>query len=323
MPITDIGSYVPTGQEFEAHWADVDADRIANALTALLMPDGYGLGGLTANISALQAAITGVEDLDNALAGALVARDTLRAVLRDRIIEFRQAVEYRLMSSGYVRALTETPHEQASEQKMLRALDDVSSIWARINADATVPNFTPPLLLRAGYALATFVTDLAALRAAYKAVTVAENDLRIDRVRREQRLDPLRSRMVSYRQAIEVEYGAEHAFFISLPDVYGAPGSTPDPVTASGGWDAIALDAEINFTESTNPNLASYKIYMSRSATFDASTATLIATLLPGANSHRTTVGLENSGDTATYRVVVVLSTGNESSSNTVLITRP
>lgn len=38
---------VPAGQEFEAHWADVGADRIAVALTAQLLPDVYGASDST------------------------------------------------------------------------------------------------------------------------------------------------------------------------------------------------------------------------------------------------------------------------------------
>lgn len=323
MPITDIGSYVTTGQEFEAHWTDVDADRIANALAALLLPDGYDLADLTAEIAALQASIIGVENLDNGLAVALANRDTLRESMRDRIIEFRQAVEYRLKGSGYVRALPDTPAPQSSEQKILRASDDVASVWTRINADATVPNFTPPLLLRAAYPLATFVTDLAALRAAYKAVTVAENDLRIDRVHRDQLLTPLRDRMVSYRQAIEVEYGAEHAFFISLPAVYGAPGSTPDPVTLSGNWVSPPGSAVLSWAESTGPNLDHYLVRFSPGATYDSGNASIIANLPPGSTTHETLDGLANPGDTASFKVFVVLTTANEAGSNTVTITRP
>ena len=49
---------------------------------------------------------------------------------------------------------------------ILEPLDDLASLWAKINA-ATIPGFTGPLLLPDGYALATFLTDLAALKAAY------------------------------------------------------------------------------------------------------------------------------------------------------------
>ncbi|MDA1017622.1 MAG: hypothetical protein O3A00_24580 [Planctomycetota bacterium] len=323
MPITDMGSYVTTGQEFDSHWIEVNADRVANTLPVFVLPDAYARTNLTADVAAVEAAITSQESADNALSIAANGRDSMRVALRQRMIDFRKLADYRLKGSVYSTALQQTPQAEASEQKMLRALDDMADLWTRINADSSTPNFTPPLVFADGFALAAFQTAVAALRTRYRAVVDAENDARIGRKQRDALLQPLRDRFVAYRQGIEVEYGEQHAFTQSLPDVYPQAGSTPDPVTADGHWDPLALDAEINFTESTNPNLASYKIYMSRSATFDASTATLIATLLAPASQHRTTAGLENSGDTASYRVVVVLSTGNESSSNTVTITRP
>jgi len=45
--------------------------------------------------------------------------------------------------------------------------------------------------------------------------------------------------------------------------------------------------------------------------------------VLPGTLEFRTTEGLSFSGDTASFRVYVVLNTSNESGSNTVVINRP
>ncbi len=44
MRITDLWSYVTTGQEFESHWTDVDADRVANTLPEGLDADQCGYG---------------------------------------------------------------------------------------------------------------------------------------------------------------------------------------------------------------------------------------------------------------------------------------
>lgn len=51
MPITDLGSYVTTGQEFDSHWTDVDADRVANSLPELVLPDGYARAALAADVA--------------------------------------------------------------------------------------------------------------------------------------------------------------------------------------------------------------------------------------------------------------------------------
>ncbi len=323
MPITDLGSHVTTGEEIQSHWTAVNADRVAGGGTALLLADGYSLASLTTDVATVATAITGQESLDNAITLATAARDTRKGSLRDRLIEFREAVQYRLKGSGYALSLPDTPHVDASEQKILKALDDMANLWLRLNADATVPNFTPPLLLRGGAALAPFQTELATLRTNYKGLTDAENDARIGRNQRDLFLPPLRNRFVLYREAITVEYGPNHPFTTSLPDVSPQPGSTPDPVTLTGQWNAATLQAVFTMTASTNPNLGSYQAKVSPGTTYDAATATVIGNFPPGTTSFSTAEGLTDSGDVASFKVFVILTTGNEAGSNTVTITRP
>ena len=323
MAITDIGSYVITGNEFEAHWTNVDADRVANSLAIFALPDGFALADLTTTVAELVAAITSQESLDNALSIATSGRDAQKLALRNRVIEFRKIVDYRLKGSVYGTSLPDTPLPGASEQKFLRALDDMADLWTRIDADSTTPNFTPPLVFADAFALAAFETDVATLRTQYKAVVDAENDARIGRKQRDALLEPLRDRFVSYRQGIEIEYGEQHAFTQSLPDVYPQPGSTPDAVTASGQWDEMTMQAMLSWTPSTNPNLVEYEVRMTPAATYDSNNTSVIRNLTPGFEQLETMEGLANPGDVASYKVYVMLTTGNEAGSNTVTITRP
>jgi hypothetical protein len=206
---------------------------------------------------------------------------------------------------------------------MLRALDDMADLWTRINADTTTPNFTPPLVFADGYAVAQLQTDLAALRTQFKAVVDAENDARMSRRQRDALLDPLRGRFVSYREGIEVEYGEQHAFTTSLPDVSPSPGSTPDAVQAAVAWDGVTTEAVVTWTGSTNPNLQHYEVRVSPGATYDSGTASVAGQVLAGTEEFRTTQELASPGDTATFKVFVVLTTGNQAGSNAVTITRP
>ena len=323
MPITDLGSHVTVGEEFKSHWTDVNADRVAGGGTALLLIDGYSLGTLTTGVAVVATAITGQEDLDNAFALATTNRDNRKGTLRDRLIEFRDTVQYRCPGSGYVRALPDTPALNASEQKIIRALDDMASVWVRINADATVPNFTPPLLLRGNFTVAAFQAELALLRVDYNAVTTAENDARIGRGKRDVLLAPLRDRFVQYRQAIGVEYGPLHPFTTTLPDLTPPPGSTPAPVPLSGGWNPATAQADFSWPASTEPTIVEFELQVCIGPTFDAATATVVANLPPGTLSVSTTFGLAASGDQISAKLYVVLSTGNRAGSNTITITRP
>jgi hypothetical protein len=136
-------------------------------------------------------------------------------------------------------------------------------------------------------------------------------------------LDPLRDRMVEYREAIKVEYGESHPFFASLPRIYPAPGSTPDTVTLTGQWDVPQNAAALSWTASTDPNFDHYEVRMSPGSNYDAVTATVIANMDAGTLDWLTIDGLASSGDTASFRVYVILTTGNEAGSNTLTVTRP
>ena len=323
MPITDLSSYVTTGEEIKSHWTAVNADRVAAGETALLLADGYSLANLTTDVGLVETAITGQEHLDNGITLATTARDNRKLPLRDRVIEFREAVQYRLKGSGYAMSLPDTPHPDASEQKYLKALDDMADLWVRINADATLPNFIPPLLLRGSFTLALFQTGLATLRTDFKTLTEAENGARLGRNERDLLLPPLRNRFSQYREAIGVEYGPTHPLTTSLPSVYPLPGSTPDGVTLTGGWNPDDDQAEFHWPASTNPNFDHFQLRKSNGSSFDAATATVVGNFPLGTISLVTTVGLENLGDVASYKLFVVLTTGNEAGSNTVTVTRP
>lgn len=321
MPITDIWSYVTTGEEFKTHWEAVNLARTTGGGTALTLPGGYSLANLTADVAAVQDANSNQEGLDNGLDLATAARDTAREFLRNRLMEFRDAVQYRLPGSGYERALPQTPHEDASEQKLLKALDDMLNLWTRINGDTTVADFTPPLLLRGSYALAAFSTALTAMRATYQAVTAAENDARLGRGKRDVLLDPLRDRFVQYRKAIEVEYGPTDPFTTTLPSVYSSPGSTPTPVVLSGSWNASLGQFQFSWTASSDPNLDEYELRRSEGASYNAATATVVGNAAPGTTTLQ--VVEMSTGNTFSFKLFTKLTTNNESGSNTVTITRP
>ena len=198
----------------------------------------------------------------------------------------------------------------------------MQDLWERINADAAIPGFTGPLLLRAGYTLAEFSAELAGLRTQFAAVTEAENGLSIGRRQRDALLPPLRERLLQYRAAIELEYAPGHALYESLPDLSPAPGSTPDPVTANGFWEPSPGHAVLSWSASTNPNLDHYSIRMSPGPSYDSATASVIGSQPPGSAGTTTLAGLASPGDVASFKIFVVLTTSNEAGSNTVTITR-
>ncbi|MEX2176937.1 MAG: hypothetical protein WD872_21425, partial [Pirellulaceae bacterium] len=70
--------------------------------------------------------------------------------------------------------------------------------------------------------------------------------------------------------------------------------------------------------------LFQYEVRMTPGPTYDADADTVVGNVpASGTPTFFTTAGLANSGDTASFKVFVILTTGNEAGSNTVTITRP
>jgi len=121
--------------------------------------------------------------------------------------------------------------------------------------------------------------------------------------------------MVQYRAGVEAMLGPTHPLTLSLPDLFPAPGSTPAAVTLGGAWNPGTSLADLSWTASADPDLLEYA--------YDALTASVIGNQPPGTLNFSTDAGLSLSGDTASYKVFVRLTTSNEAGSNTVTITRP
>jgi hypothetical protein len=129
--------------------------------------------------------------------------------------------------------------------------------------------------------------------------------------------------MQKYRTAIEFEYGPGHPFTESLPDLSPAPGSTPDAVVLSGQWGTLpTLAAQLTWTASANPNLQVYQLRGCNGPNYIEDESSLITNMLPGTLGTTTLFGLEFPGDQATFKIFVILTTGNQAGSNAVTVTR-
>lgn len=94
-------------------------------------------------------------------------------------------------------------------------------------------------------------------------------------------------------------------------------------MTASGDWDGVTNKAVISWTESDNPNFDHYEVRMTPGATYDTENDAIVGNLPAGVLELRTDAGLSISGDVASFKVYVILTTANEAGSNTVTIARP
>jgi len=323
MPLTTFESYLIVEQEYLTPWGLVNVALGNTLATDLKLSGNYLVTNLTAERTAFQNAMDAVDAANNAVQVAVGNLNIAKNNLRIRLTQFRASVQYQLRTSGYFGALPTLPLKTAAENGTIDAYARMAQLWTQINADATVAGFTPPLVLFGSYALATYNTDLAALRTLY-AVTEA-NRVKADVARgnRDVLIPPLRPRFQEYRAAVIAKLGALSALAQNIPVVSSKPGSTPNAVTINGVWNGLSGAAEFNISASDAPDFARYEYRYSAGTRYDGDTAAVLAVVTKITNlSLVTSTGLGSAGLSIAVKCYVITTTGNEKGSNTVVITR-
>jgi len=322
MPITGPASYIPTTNEFLAHW-----DGVNTALGAggpLVLPGGITLANLTTHRDTLATKQSEVEGEINDLEIARGDLETGKAGGITRLNQFNEKVRAFLGTTSYVRALPKVPTLTDGEGNFIPPCNDMDTLWTKINAAVGIPGFTPPLLLLDGYALATYQTDLATLKTQFRAVGQEEVQVRLKRGERgalEETIYPL---LKSYRQVVPTFFAANSPLVATLPKLTPEPGSTPDAVSATGVWDAAAGQGKITWTASAAADLAQFEIRSSPGSSYSAEDESVIGNVGPtDPREFFTLHGLGAAGAVSVFKVYVITTTGNEKGSNVAQITRP
>ena len=132
MPLNGIGSYLTTMDEFSAHWDDVNIILGGTPATDLKLQGGFTRALFITLRTDLGAAITALEDLENARETAVVSRDQKKTAILLRINQFRGMLRGLLPNSIYVGAAPLVPSFGLAETRFLAPFDDVASLWALI-----------------------------------------------------------------------------------------------------------------------------------------------------------------------------------------------
>lgn len=210
MPIHGHQHVATTLREFTEHWTRTNA---ALGATPLTLSGGYTLANLTADRDSIVSLTTAIVVAENGREVVAADRNAKRVALRERLRQLRAALAGRLAGTVFAVAVPRVPKHTVSESEILRALDDAKEVWTRANASLGAN----PLILSGGYTLASFTTDLAALRAAFAAVTAADQALRMARRQRDLAEVPIKGRLVQYRRAVAGSFPLGHALIESLP----------------------------------------------------------------------------------------------------------
>lgn len=295
-------------------------------------PGPLVLKGLVTAAS-LAAKLLTLEELRDAVTDAALeralARQNLNAAvtkLQGRLVEFNKRVRADFAGTAYERVLPAAFAVGDGEDSVRRPLREMKQIWLKINAISPAPDgVTLPILLLDNYAYGDFDADREALRGLYGALSTAEVNLKLAREKRNDLQEVIYEILKSYRLKVPTALPAGNALIDSLP-LLNPPegGHTPDAVVVEAEWSAATSTAQLTWSESTDADLKEYQVRAVPGPDYDTDDeAVLITVPAGGARTFATVFGLPVPGATASFKVYVVLKTGNERGSEPVSVTRP
>jgi len=317
LMISGPTSYVSTLDEFLAHWAAVNADALAG--TGLVTREGTTRADLMALRTDLDGAAT---DVVGKLNGKEIDRARLENAKRAVLVRtqelgrrFRGVLP---VDSPYLKALPELPVITSAQEVILPPVKDFANIWKRVNEDGT------DVVLAEGYTLANFTAEVVALSALYTLLNTSVLDLKIAREKRNQLQTAAKAVLSAYRPAVEGIFPPDSPLVNTIPLIYPPAGHTPEAVMASATFDAATQEAVIVFTESKEVDLEGYQVRGVPGPDYNGEDEVVLATIPKGTpRQFHTAFSLAEPGTEASFKVYVILTTGNEAGSKAVTVVRP
>jgi hypothetical protein len=333
MAIQGNASYIPTTEEFIAHWGA--ANGLLTPPEQVVLP-GAPLGWPTeVNQSVLEGLLTDLANqvvtIQSKANGAALVRGDL-AIKQGALLawfgQFTDKVRGKLPGTKWINALPYMPTAGDAQSRFCDPMDDVSDLWARLNADQALgPGVA--LVLRDGTTQGDFTAKVGELKALWRSLKQADLELKLARGQRDAvqaRIYPI---LKSYRVVLPTYFAPGSAIVVSLPRLTPEAGTTPTPAVLTHVWNGGTQKADITAVVPAQAGLKKARLLYSPGSSWSEEDASVVATKpLSDLNAAQSVVfstdfALSGPGSTALFRVVVVNETDNEASSNVVEVTRP
>lgn len=324
-------SYPETMDEFLAHWALADAALLATGAPPLTILTGTPPAALDRAGFQLMAGTHNAK-LDALafaeLEGRIASGETAlrREALLAALATFNDTVRAWWASQPEAALVPALPGKGVAHDTVLKTARHALRLWDRLNAGPAPAGITLPLTIgpAPGMDRAAFATLRDAFAAARDAQETAEFTASALRAERDNQERHIRAALNAYTRTLPVRLGPAHPILQSLPRLTPLPGHTPQPVTLRGSWDPSAAAALLDWDASDDPALESYQIRWCPGDDYNKKEERVALTLTAasGIRTAHLRQGLEPPGTTATYKVYVILKSGNERGSRAVPVAR-
>ena len=334
MAVSSNATYLPTLDEFLAHWPLVN--------TALGVPTPLVLkGGIT--LAAMQQIrallVSNQADVQTQRNEVQIARNTmniLRGVMLDVLGKFNGLLDSFYGGTIFENTRPRVPGSGVNLLDFSDPMQDARSLWVRVEAAPAPAGLTLPLVLpvavpailgQAAVAtvnLALFTTLLALLQTAHANIKNAEQSLMLARRTRDVTQVTIYEALKNYRTTVPARLPSTSVLLQTMPKLTAEGSRTPEAVNASAVF--VAPDkAKIVFEASLDPDLQAYDLHAVTGDDWSAEDAEVVDTLPAGADPREflTTFGLTQPGAAATFSVYVRLTTGHIKGSAPMTIVRP
>ncbi len=324
MAITGNATYIPTINEFAAHWTQCNT-ALAPAALLVRLPD---------NSTKTQAQFVTLRDLiqtqQNTVQSCLTDQQIARGDILLKKIDllawfnmFTSLLDGYFQNTDFYAARPYAPVLTAGQEAFTRPMVDVINLWGKINAGTAPSGVTLPLVLGDGTDQGVFASAVSALQFLYAEERVKGQDLTLARAKRNRSEDTAYQTMKAYREAVPGKLTAFPELIDTMPRLTPLPGHTPNAVNASAVFQAPNT-ARVVYDGSNDLMLERYELRGTVGNHYDEDDAVVIATNLPGdPREFVTTFGLNQPGAEIALKVFVVLTTGNEAGSAAMLVERP
>lgn len=323
MPISNNASYIPTMNEFIPHWTQVDAALPTPLIVAKPDQAAMTVTDFTALREAIQQQALDVvgflNDQEIARGDINLRKTTMLALLN----EFNGLLDGYWVGTAFLNARPLVPGFSMGEENFLKPMRDMATLWTKLNAGTAPTGVTLPLTLANGMVQAPFALMIKGLQNAYAAEAKAAQDVVLERGLRELNKASAYEVMKSYRTVVPSRCRLFPALVSTLPALTPAGGHTPDAVEASAVFEAPDK-SHVTHEASTDADLARYELRGNPGETYDENDAVTILTHTPSdPREFVTNFSLSAPGAKVALKVFVVLTTGNEAGSETMVVQRP